>query len=82
MTALITIAVLALAAGIGGTLAVVIAWRHGALEDERARSARLESELIEANRIIRRLSSGTDDIIRAARGTHHRQEEPRRKEDL
>ncbi|MEV2274066.1 hypothetical protein AB0I72_00640 [Nocardiopsis sp. NPDC049922] len=37
--------------------------------------AALEGQLSEAEDVVARVTGGTDDIIAAVRGTHHRQEE-------
>lgn len=37
----------------------------------------LKAELADERALVARLAGGTDDIIRAARGAHHRQEDDR-----
>lgn len=71
---ILIVSLVSITAGALVATAVCLAWKSGALEDERTRSTRLEEALLEERALVARITGGTDDIIRAARGAHRRAE--------
>lgn len=60
-----------------GVIAGCVRWsgQRRDLKQALARIGELEDDLAEADAVLARVTSGSDDIIRAARGAHHRTQE-------
>lgn len=84
LTALVAVVAVLAAFGMG-VIAGCVRWDRqrrtirelrAALDDLASEANDLEASLCEERELVARLTGGTDDIIRAARGAHHRDEEP------